>query len=52
MKETTKIPLHANFISRKCLKFTSRCLEIILADLVKYTYREVWSVLILLQKVY
>ena len=49
MKETTKIRLDANSISRKCLKFTSRCLEIILADQVKYTYREVRNVLSLLQ---
>ena len=51
IKELGKITSVVNFIPSKCLKFASRCLESSLAHWVKCTYRELRSVLRLLQTI-
>ena len=51
MKEPEKITSFANSVPSKCLKFTLRCLQCSLAHWVKCTYRELKSVLDLLQKI-
>ena len=51
MKEQKKITSVTNSIPSKCLKFASGCLESSLADWVRWTYRELRSILGLLQKI-
>ena len=51
IQEPEKITSVANSIPSKCLKFALRCLECSLAQWVKCRYRELRSVLGLLQKI-